>query len=575
MKLLLQSLAFVLNKLPKSKYKPIPLCDVYYKHGIPIPNLVGHAFAPTVTTQAVTSITQTTATGNGNMTDDGKETPSVRAVCYKVGTGQTPTTSDSLGASAGSGGTGAFTSAMTGLTAGTTYSVRAYATNSAGTAYGSVVEFTTTAIVAPTVTTDATPSSITTTGATFDTNNITATGNANATVRGVCYVSGSGGTPTTANSTASASGSFGTGTYSQAITGLSIGTTYSVRAYATNSAGTGYGATVEVTTISNVPPTVALNNPADTVATYYFDGSDATATDPGAVWTNDANAFDGLTSTSASVNTTGSTASNFLLAEGTNAPITGGAISQVLARVYATTTSGEINPTMRAAIYTNALGELLGTPVKTGAEGWGSYTALSTPSGGWTWQKVNDLEVKLYRDLGFDPLTSNAFRVEIEVTSIPQVSTTPTLEFTGTDAQSDDIRYNVQVDTVNTFNSGGLIDKLSNIDPGFANTVTPADTDPFNSGEKADYDVQAGDILTASTTYYWRARGLDPAGSNTYGAWATTRSFTTAAAGGTTGQVKIKSSGTFGAKPVKYKSGGTFSTGAVKYKSGGTFTETN
>jgi hypothetical protein len=62
-------------------------------------------------------------------------------------------------------------------------------------------------------------------------------------------------------------------------------------------------------------------------------------------------------------------------------------------------------------------------------------------------------------------------------------------------------------------------------DAGFANVTTPADTHPFNSGDKCDYDVQSA--LTASTTYYWRVRGKDPAGSNTYGAWSTpTRSFT-------------------------------------------------
>lgn len=42
------------------------------------------------------------------------------------------------------------------------------------------------------------------------------------------------------------------------------------------------------------------------------------------------------------------------------------------------------------------------------------------------------------------------------------------------------------------------------------------------------YSVEAP--LTANTTYYWRVAGTDPSGSNTYGAWSTTRSFTTAAA---------------------------------------------
>jgi hypothetical protein len=75
-----------------------------------------------------------------------------------------------------------------------------------------------------------------------------------------------------------------------------------------------------------------------------------------------------------------------------------------------------------------------------------------------------------------------------------------------------------------------IIDKVSGTDAGFANTTDGADTDPFDSGDKADYDVQVGDTLDNSTTYYWRVRGLDPTpGSNTYGDWATTRSFTTEA----------------------------------------------
>jgi len=43
------------------------------------------------------------------------------------------------------GGTGSFSSAINGLNANTTYFVRAYATNSAGTVYGNAVSFTTSA----------------------------------------------------------------------------------------------------------------------------------------------------------------------------------------------------------------------------------------------------------------------------------------------------------------------------------------------------------------------------------------------------------------------------------------------
>ena len=95
--------------------------------------------APTVTTSQVTNITQTTATGGGNVTDDGNATVTERGICWS--TTHDPTTSGSH-ASSGTG-MGSFTVEMTGLTPSTTYYVRAYAHNSAGTAYGDEVSFTT------------------------------------------------------------------------------------------------------------------------------------------------------------------------------------------------------------------------------------------------------------------------------------------------------------------------------------------------------------------------------------------------------------------------------------------------
>lgn len=94
---------------------------------------------PTVTTSQVTNIGEHTATGGGNVTDDGGSPITVRGICW--GTSHNPTTSNSH-ATNGSG-TGAFTVNMTGLTAHTTYYVRAYATNSVGTEYGNEVSFTT------------------------------------------------------------------------------------------------------------------------------------------------------------------------------------------------------------------------------------------------------------------------------------------------------------------------------------------------------------------------------------------------------------------------------------------------
>lgn len=87
--------------------------------------------------------------------------------------------------------------------------------------------------------------------------------------------------------------------------------------------------------------------------------------------------------------------------------------------------------------------------------------------------------------------------------------------------------------------SAPLIDAVSGVDPGFSGS--PDNTDPFASAQAVTYTVQAGDTLSVSTTYYWRVRGKDPSGSNTYGAWSSTRSFTV-----TSGTVTTKSLGLLG-----------------------------
>ena len=99
----------------------------------------GSANLPTVTTASISNITANSATSGGNVTSNGGSTVTARGVCWS--TSQNPTINNSY-TTTGSG-TGAFTSAITGLTANTTYYVRAYATNGSGTAYGSQKTFTT------------------------------------------------------------------------------------------------------------------------------------------------------------------------------------------------------------------------------------------------------------------------------------------------------------------------------------------------------------------------------------------------------------------------------------------------
>ena len=89
-----------------------------------------------ITTNTLVSVTQTTASGGGNITGDGGAPVTSRGVCWS-NTTSNPTIANTKTVD-GAGIGAAFQSSLTGLTPGTTYYVRAYATNSVGTAYGSM-----------------------------------------------------------------------------------------------------------------------------------------------------------------------------------------------------------------------------------------------------------------------------------------------------------------------------------------------------------------------------------------------------------------------------------------------------
>ena len=255
-----------------------------YGNGI---NFTTNSIAPTITSQAVSSITTTTATGNGNITDLGGPNPTQHGVCWS--TISNPTISDNKTEEGTASATGAFTSSITGLSPNTTYHVRAYATNAAGTVYGADVSFSTDPITA-TVTTQAV-SSITATSATGN-GNVTDLGAPNPTQYGVCWSTTSN--PTISDNKTEEGTALATGAFTSSITGLSPNTTYHVRAYATNAAGTVYGTDVFFMTSPKAPTitTQAVSSITTTTATGNGNITDFGAPNPtqhGVCWSTTSN----------------------------------------------------------------------------------------------------------------------------------------------------------------------------------------------------------------------------------------------------------------------------------------------
>ncbi len=101
-----------------------------------IPSWSGPTY-PSVSSTAISGITTSTATSGGNVTNDGGASVTARGVCW--GTSPNPTIASSK--TSDGAGVGNFTSNLTGLTPGTTYYLRSYATNSVGTVYGNEISF--------------------------------------------------------------------------------------------------------------------------------------------------------------------------------------------------------------------------------------------------------------------------------------------------------------------------------------------------------------------------------------------------------------------------------------------------
>ena len=190
---------------------------------------------PAVITTAASGITTVAGTLNGTINPNGLSSTYHLEWGTTTAYGNSTTTT-----SAGSGSTVVNVNAgISGLATGTTYHYRLVGVNSDGTTNSNDMTFTPGAAI---LTTTA-ASAVTTTTASSG-GIITADGGASVTSRGVCWSTAV--SPTIADS--HTSDGPGTGTFTSIITGLSGGTSYHLRAYATNSTGTFYGNDMPFTT---------------------------------------------------------------------------------------------------------------------------------------------------------------------------------------------------------------------------------------------------------------------------------------------------------------------------------------
>ena len=200
--------------------------------------------APSVSTIGYTKLSATSAELSGDVTDDNGETITERGFVWVRGA-ETPTTSSSKVSVEGT--VGEYTASIIDLDPNQTYSYRAYAINSIGTAYGDVMQLQID-VTLPTVTTNEI-TGITNTTATSG-GVIISDGGGEILIKGVVWSRSQN--PTIESSFKTDDGC-GVDSFTSYITDLIPGRTYYARAYATNAVGTAYGVQQEFKTTGEAP----------------------------------------------------------------------------------------------------------------------------------------------------------------------------------------------------------------------------------------------------------------------------------------------------------------------------------
>ncbi len=210
---------------------------------------------PFLTTKAIADVTGNSASGGGEVTGNGGSEVTMRGVVF--GLNPNPTTADSK--TEDGKGVGAFESILSDLDGNSTYYVRSYAVNGAGTGYGPQVTFNT-----PIDFANVTTRNVTGIGKTEATvgGNVVDEGGGAVTERGVVY--GLSSEPTV-NDTKVVLGA-GPGNFMTTLENLEKFTEYHIRAYAINEAGVSYGDNVKFTTLADIR---FWNLPGDYVESSY------------------------------------------------------------------------------------------------------------------------------------------------------------------------------------------------------------------------------------------------------------------------------------------------------------------
>lgn len=202
-----------------------------------------------LTTIAASAITHNAVTCGGSISDKGGNTITERGVC--IAKTANPSTNDQVAGASDSNDR--FTVRVEGLAERTTYHARAYVKTREGkTYYGNDITFTTSHEIHLPSSDGTTVTAVTTHSATFW-SAVTGDGDGKIQGCGFCYAKHSA--PTLADLTARCTAT--TGSFTATADQLTENTTYYVRSFVTNEAGTTYGAESNFATLEILPPTLS------------------------------------------------------------------------------------------------------------------------------------------------------------------------------------------------------------------------------------------------------------------------------------------------------------------------------